>query len=319
MITRRLEIAELAASLPTEIDLLIVSASFESRCRSVSDSIDPLRVPHALIAQNQNHAEFHDDQATYLMGRFEGRSHLMRLDTAHPLVTADSMVKALHGASKNVLRHVVIDISTFTREAFLILYRLIDTLWDDRTTKYFVYARAQEYSTDCKLEDKWLSRGIADVRSILGYPGRFEPSRRLHLIVLVGFEYDRVAELIRRCEPSVISLGQAMTSEPDGQSHLEMHRYNYERLRSVFGEVSRFEFPGYDSDGARDAILSEHRTCKDYNCMLAPMNTKISALGAAQAAILEPSIQIIYAQAIIYNVQAYSRAGDVCYLLTANR
>lgn len=314
METVRTPLSKLQEYIPSEIDLLVVSASFELRCRSVADAIEPSRVRHVLVAQNQNHAEFHEDQANYLLKRFAGRSRLMKLHTAYPLITADSIARSFAEVFESPPRNIVVDISTFTREAFLILYRIMNIAFGRSVPKQYLYARAKEYSLGMNREEKWLSRGIADVRSVLGYPGAFEPSRRLHLIVLVGFEYDRVAELIRRCEPSVISLGQAASNEPDSLDHLDIHRYNYDRLRSVFGEVERFEFPGYDPDGARDAVLTRFRARPGFNCMLAPMNTKLSTMGAAQAAVEEPSIQIVYAQAIIYNVKAYSVPGDVCYV-----
>jgi hypothetical protein len=316
MKTERIPLTELTDRLPEEIDLLIVSASFEMRCRSVADVLDPEKVGRTLVAQNQNHAEFHDDQANYLISRFGRRSSLMPLDTSEPLQTADNMERCINEAMKENPRNIVVDISTFTREGFLILFRILSAVPRHKCPKYYVYARAQEYSIGSQPEDKWLSRGIASVRSVLGYPGSFEPSRRLHMIVLVGFEYDRVAELIRRCEPSEVSLGQSITSEPDSQNHLDAHRRSYDRLRSVFGEVHKFEFPSYDSDGARAAVLAQHRAHMGYNCMVAPMNTKVSAMGSAEAALEDQSIQVVYAQAVLYNVQSYSRPGDVCYLMT---
>lgn len=311
----RLESSSLARALPRTLDLLVLSASFESRCKSVADIIDPGTVKRAIVAQNRNHAEFHDDHAKYLLARFQN-SQLMELDTSDPTRTADSMLRSLKEASKFDPRNILIDISTFTREAFLILYRIINHLWGYSTPVNYVYARAKEYSVGSASNEKWLSRGVADVRSVLGYPGEFEPSRCLHLIALVGFEYERVAELIRRCEPSVISLGYASPRESDGQDHLEGHRYSFERLRSVFGEVGMFAFPGYDPTGARDAILRQFRSRSGYNCMLAPMNTKLSTMGAVQAALVESSIQIVYSQAIIYNVKAYSEPGDAFYLVS---
>jgi hypothetical protein len=317
MRTERLLLSNLRSALVSDIDLLIMSASFEGRCKAVADAIDPMTVRRALVAQNRNHAEFHDNHAKYLLDRFGERATLMELDTSDPLRSADNIVRILRECATQKLQNVVIDISTFTREGFLILFRALNLLLDESVKKQYIYARAEEYAVGSKLEDKWLSRGIADVRSVLGYPGAFEPSRRLHLIVLVGFEYDRVAELLRRCEPSIISLGQALASEKDSAEHVAMHHFNYERLRNVFGEVDRFDFPGYDPEGARDAILRRLSAREGYNTMIAPMNTKLSTMGAALAAMLKPEMQIVYAQAILYNVKDYSKSGDACYVATS--
>ena len=50
------------------------------------------------------------------------------------------------------------------------------------------------------------------------------------------------------------------------------------------------------------------------NTVIAPMNNKISTVGAALAALKNPNIQISYAQADIYNVVGYSMPNDDYYL-----
>jgi hypothetical protein len=44
------------------------------------------------------------------------------------------------------------------------------------------------------------------------------------------------------------------------------------------------------------------------------MNTKISTVGAALAAIKQESIQLCYAQANIYNVERYSAVSDEVFI-----
>ncbi|MDZ7646706.1 MAG: hypothetical protein U5K54_05710 [Cytophagales bacterium] len=50
------------------------------------------------------------------------------------------------------------------------------------------------------------------------------------------------------------------------------------------------------------------------NIVLAPMNNKISTVGAALVAIENPRIQLIYAKAIEYNVIGYFEANDECFI-----
>ena len=60
---------------------------------------------------------------------------------------------------------------------------------------YYISRQVHSKFIDNKnLEAKWLSRGIGEVRSILGYSGTLKPSRSNLLIVIVGYEYERAGE-----------------------------------------------------------------------------------------------------------------------------
>jgi hypothetical protein len=48
------------------------------------------------------------------------------------------------------------------------------------------------------------------------------------------------------------------------------------------------------------------------------MNTKISTIGSALAALEEEAIQLCYAQPLQYNYKSYSTPGNTCYLLDFN-
>lgn len=314
MKTQRIQLTGLGTVLPDQIDLLILSSSFESRCESVALNTDPKRVRRVLVARNRNHLDVHSDHTRALLARFGDCAGIMELDSSDPLKTADSIARSVRQHLQSGSANIVVDISTFTREGFLILFRFLDLFAKPRAL-WYVYSLAAEYAVGLASAEKWLSRGITEVRSVLGYPGEFDASKRLHLVVLVGFEYDRVAELIRRCEPTVVSLGQAASVAQDDANHFEVHARNYARLRSVFGDVKQFEFPCYDPGGTRNAVLQQVRAHSGFNCIVSPMNTKLSTLGVARAAIVESSIQLVYAQPILYNIHGYSRPGDICYVI----
>ena len=64
----------------------------------------------------------------------------------------------------------------------------------------------------------------------------------------------------------------------------------------------------------KESILEQIKKYGDDNTVIAPMNTKISTIGAAIASWEEEKIQICYAQAIRYNYANYSTPGDTCYV-----
>ena len=66
---------------------------------------------------------------------------------------------------------------------------------------YVSYIGAKEYSVNEKNEDdKWLSKGIKEIRTVIGYPGFSDPTKDNHLLILFGFESDRTKRLINEFE-----------------------------------------------------------------------------------------------------------------------
>jgi hypothetical protein len=301
---------------PGPIDIFLCCASFEDRCKSISTAIDVSRIGKAVIALNIDHKALVEANFAYLEDRFSGKHQRLELSTTDPISTADNIVIVLGNLLLKDPQRIVIDITTFTREGLLILLRFLRTYITPDHKLEFLYAHAREYSIGDPVQDKWLSKGIREVRSVLGYPGALLPSRPNHLIILVGFEDQRALELIRECEPSRISLGIADRREEGTGPHQATNVHRFTRLRSILQVVDGFTFHGYDPDATMQALAVQVKKAIGFNTIIAPMNTKISTLGAAALALSDPSIQLCYAQANSYNYARYSAPDDDYYLCT---
>jgi hypothetical protein len=185
-----------------------------------------------------------------------------------------------------------------------------------------IYVSASDYSIRDKKEDKWLSKGVAAVRSILGYSGDLFPSRKMHLMILVGFECQRASALIEILEPSQISLGHGMPSTATDVKHVAAQEFFYEMIKRTVatrGNVDKFEFSCNNPIETRDAILTQSNKYYDYNNVVAPMNTKLSTVGSGLAAFASNEIQLCYAQAEQYNYEGYSSPGTNCYVFELSK
>lgn len=313
MSLERFELTELRSKLRMPIDLFICSASYESRCASVAEQLKPEDFRAVIVTENENHAEFYNNAKSRLMQHFGDIAVLASLDTRNPLATADGLTAALAKFSDSPDFSVLLDITTFTRESLLILLALLRLRFASAKVR-LVYVSAAEYSLNETDEDKWLSKGIADVRSVLGFSGMMLPSRRLHLIVLVGFEYDRAAELIRAYEPSFVTIGYDEPSEPGAEKHRAAQKHNFDRVRAMFANAHEFRFGCYDPLKTKQAVAEQVARLPDTNVVVAPMNTKLSTVGAGLAAMENETVQICYAQAMVYNYLNYSSPGSMCYL-----
>lgn len=313
MPTPELKLQDLNDHIHWPVDVFLCSASFEARCRSITDRLDCSRVATALVAENADHRELHADQMTYLLGKFNGRGRPVMLDTRDPLKTGDGFQVALEAANISAETRILIDVTTFTHEALLILLRLVLQQCKPEHVQW-VYATAGEYSVGDPPEKKWLSSGIREIRSVLGYPGEFLPSRKLHLIALVGFEHERVLELIRNYEPSVISLGYATANEAHFGDLLKVNKQRFQIVRSMYGAANEFSFPCYDPFETKRAIQQQVKLAPEMNVVFAALNTKPSTVGAGLAAMDNESIQLCYAQALLYNHRNYSTPGEFFYI-----
>ena len=291
------------------VDAFVCCASYEDRSRSIAESIEPKQIKHSLIGFNQDFASSSKKNLEYLESRFEGAFNTIELDTGNPLKTADSFAAVLSEILDDSIERILVDITAFTRESLLILLRYLVSNFRKNASVEFIYANAKEYSIGYSPEKKWLSKGNREIRSILGYPGSCIPSKGDHLIVLLGFEDERALGLIHEFEPSLISVGIGDENQWASREHQQTNLHHLKRLKSVLGPFNEFTFNGYNARETKDAIHDLISNFQNLNTILAPMNTKISTIGAAAVAIENTSVQICYAQADFYNIEHYSTPG----------
>jgi hypothetical protein len=307
----RVPCASVVTMLPSTIDLFLTCASFEKRCLTIADQIPRDRVKRAVICENDSLATITREYAETLNKSFGAVATPVVFRRDDPLDIADRLQTAL-ASTESSGRSVVVDITTFTHEALLILIRVLQLKVGPKDHLYFAYAGAKDYSVGTEGGEKWLSKGISEIRSVLGYPGVMLPSRRVHLIILTGFETERAAKLVDAFEPGVVSLGFVTTAEEDAKNY-ESNRTFQQAFLDKYVSANVFRFSCFDIIEAKNAVLAQSRLLPEYNTVVAAMNTKVSTIGAAFAALDEPTIQLCYALANEYNHAGYSVPGDYCF------
>ena len=318
--TRHGWLRKLDGDLPERIDVFVCSASFEERCLSIAENVNRQRIAQVVVVRDRRFAAAVEKNLGRLRERFAGKESTVVVDSGDPVLTTVNIVAAMERFRQADVRRVVrvvVDITTFTHEALLILFRVCDVAFDKSCVVDFVYATAGEYSVGDQPAEKWLSKGISEVRSVMGFPGGFRPSRGTHLVVLAGFEDYRVLSLVRELEPSLVTVGYGDRSEKGTEPHQDTNEKNLERIRNLIrnlvSALEQFVFSCYDVNMAEGAIQKVVSEKEGYNTIIAPMNTKISTLGAGMVALRDEAVQICYAQADIYNFERYSRPGNEFY------
>lgn len=317
MTVEKITLSAVSSRLVSPIDLLICCGSFEDRCLSVPKAIGSEGVTKVIVGQHVNLHRHVARNTAILMQLFGDKAIPLALDSGSPVKSADGIADALADCRLRSPSNVLIDTTTFTHESLLILFGLLPGVLGLGDQLSFVYTVAEEYCPGALDEEKWLSKGILDIRTILGYPGSMRPGRATHLVLLHGFEAERSKSLIARYEPALLSLGRPKEGSHTAERHVSTNtRVHEEVLRFAKNtvDVEEFAFNACDPEDSCRAIADRAVFRSELNVVVAPMNTKISALGSAVAAQRNPSIQLCYAQPVMYNYDNYSKASNNCYL-----
>ena len=303
------------------IDYFLVSSSFEQRCLSISQEIKDLDFKK-IIFYNSNELQSIIDNSIILEKLFERDTQRIELDTDDPVFNYICIYNIINELirSSNSKPNIFIDSTTFTHETLLVLVRLLNFHKLDLGKIYISYTGAKEYSVNEELDnDKWLSKGIKEIRTVIGYPGFSDPTRDNHLLILFGFESDRTKRLIDEFEFDNITLGFASKENSIQANHQCINSKRHKKLLDEY-DADIFEFSLIDVETVKNSILKYLETdkYKDMNTVIAPMNNKISTIGAGLAAIENENIQITYAKASIYNIDGYSIPNKDVYISELN-
>jgi hypothetical protein len=309
---RELSGDELRSSLHGPVSL-ISCLSFEERSLSVVKALSSSGLRRWLCILNEDiETDISDMLRKAEAIAFDAGVNIQFLTASkhNPLQLADSLIDLAKDPELSAQNQWVADITTMTHEMLLILVAAADEIVRELRDLTLVYNVAGEYSGDDKPEEKWVSRGIHEVRSVIGYPGSWAPGEQTTMVALPGFDPERIRQMVEEIEPDQLIVGIAC---PVG----ERHAWSAEKNRGIAAQLLQtrkgytFDYPALDPLGAVDAVINVLRETTG-NVLLAPLNSKISTAAVGVLVRLRPEWQICYAPAFIYNLK-YATPSD-CFL-----
>lgn len=301
-----------------EIDLFLSCLSFEERCTIIPLALNSNEIKNNLFFINKPTSidlDLKTRNATTIKDHL-GKINTIELVKDDPLETARIIYSSLLANNFKSRKKILIDITTFTHESLLILIRIITHMASSNQSIYLAYNPAKEYApTISNDKDKWLSKGVKEIRTVLGYPGVFEPRKEFHLIILAGMEFERTGKLIESFEPSLLSLGFPTEKGSPAFSAFKKNLDEYQKILSVYHSdmIKLFEFSAYDPIKSKEMIFDHYKKYLDYNTVIAPMNNKLSTVAVGLLSIQETKIQLCYPLPNIHNMD-YSKSGSDIYI-----
>ncbi|MCW3490230.1 hypothetical protein [Dethiobacter alkaliphilus] len=308
-------ISDISKILKDRNGAFLCCASFEKRSLSIPAKINTLQFKKVLIFASEDRCPYISETASEINNIFLNKTQIVNTRMRDPLSTADSIAKAVQQLIAKNIKDVIIDISTFTHEMLLILIMILWRNKDHFSKVTCIYTGARDYSLGDSVENKWLSKGCKEVRSVFGFPGQIIPGRPSCLIVLVGFEHERATRMITTMEPELLLLGRGLPSSEHltHDSHKAPMEYFHklvEDMGSSRGDLKTFEFSCRDANETIQLLQRQIEDTPEYNHIVVPLNTKISTVAVGLVALQDTSLQVCYAEPETYNFAAYSEPDN---------
>lgn len=303
------------------IDLFICSSGFESRSKSFALAIDTNIIGESVIFHIDENYIISYENLKKITNKIP-KTQTVQHPKNNPIETYDIILNTInlffenHKVTEKKV-NVIIDVTTFTREVLLILFKAINQgSFVDLSNIYLVYTPAENYPCE------WLTKGVRYIRSIFGYSGMILPSKKLMLVILNGFENERTEEIINSFEPNAILLGKPSYEDSINGNLGDRGIEKFEQIKQkhLSSIVEEFEFSCIEIDKTM-ATIEEliNKYGNEYNIVLSPLNNKVSTIATAFVALKNENIQVCYASANQYNINKYSTPCDYFLIFEMNK
>jgi len=308
--SQEIKISDLSSYVSGENSCFICCASFEDRCLSLPLALKDVNFEKIFVFKSTDMLGVTGDNLNKITDAFKGLPKICDISTVDPLSTFKEYCIVFEKLIQDDRKFdFYVDITTFTRESLLILLRIMHKFKICIRSLKIIYTLSKDM-------DNWLSRGVSDIRSVLGFAGNFYPKKPMHLIVLTGFELERAIATIEEYEPNYISIGLGDENQSIRTEFYERNRKFVNELMKIYGSsVRNLSFSLKDPISCKNSILNHIKDQGDSNFIISPLSNKISTLGAGLVGLENKDVQLCYTKPAEYNILSYSIPDDRCLVL----
>lgn len=314
----KIEISQINQNLRFNNYIFIFGIGFDQRCMTVSNIIaNNPKIKKSIGILNYTWKHKAKNNKEILEELFIKRLSLIDNENKKIVDLADKFIEIMKSLVNDELNYLI-DISAFSHELLSVVLGVLN--------KFNLFNKTEIVYTGATKYGDWLSRGVIDVRSILGFPGTMLPSKKLHLILMSGFEVGRAIEVFKWYEPASVSIARGTRCESISDDHFEQNKrtqeniaYFIKNLHEANCECTEFEFSCTNPFETKKMILKNVVDFHNYNIVVCPLNNKISTVGAVLAAIENDNIQLSYSQPAEYNVENYVESSNEVRLISLTK
>lgn len=303
-VMRDLELNSLEIDLNGESDdIFIMAASFEHRDVAISGSLRPgYKCGNCIVYYNEDNSQYEGNLKT-IVDNMNGVSvnGVKQIAGSHrdSHKKNQAMIEIAEFCKNNKsdgVTNIAIDITGFTKIDLIVLLDFIESYVNDVNIK-ILYVSPEKHGD-------WLSKGHAGICNIPGFCGNYDVLKKTALIILSGFEKNRSKNLIEEYEPHKVFLG---LSNPAVQEQFGIINENIHAELLDYINVSKFNFSAREISECYKTLYELVKSLIDeYNVVIAPLCTKLSALACYKVAKKFPEVQLVYCFPHEYNYVDYS-------------
>lgn len=195
----------------------------------------------------------------------------------------------------------IIDFTTMPRET---LWTLLNLLEATSAEVHYVYHGPERYN------DSWLSRDPGKPRLVYKLAGEARLGARTLLLVLTGYDPERVEQLVRFFDPHHTLLG-VQTGEQYNNQSMNVNEYKQYERQTGF---TIFRLDAYGSDHGFTAIETQLKDCNgEYNIIMSSLGPKPSAIALYRLKRKYLHTSLAYAPSNEFNREYSYGIGEKCF------
>lgn len=331
---REIELSAILEKLPTiapfdplkgrrSSDLFLCGLGFEPRCCSVIQKLADAghRVRRSVYIEYGTNTNDNSANLPELLAKLEAISDSVEVlrDSATTFGTQLRSILRDNLSQEEAALTLIVDISTFANR--LVLHAM-KVLLEYNIQLKVLYSEAalyrptfEEYKTE---KDKWktglhpvVDEGVGDVCPSMEFPGYHLDSLPDALVVFPGFNVARTKASICRVDPSLLTspgdkvvwlLGVPHDEENNGWRLGALHEINNIPVDVPQYRVSTFDYK--ETLTTLEAVYQDRSL--NYNVTIAPMGSKLQALGIALFCAMHPDVRVIVTVPREYKAENYS-------------
>ena len=283
--------------------MLVAFASWEDRfARGLIDDLDAFPCSEALVFYFNNYAPRTEDARSTVRALCSKRGvgyREVELSPDSPSKNLEAMNSIIGGLDSDT--PIIVDISTMPREVIWHIFWLCE---GKSTPLKYRYHSPKSYSQE------WLSRNFGRPRLVQKLSGIALSGRQTALVLAVGYDVQRVRQLVRFFEPATLLIGLQEDSQFDDNANI---MEQYEREFKVTRGRSVFRMDAFAEDHGLDRILEQLRGLEEeHNIILGSLGPKLSAVSLYRIQRKKPEMGLAYAPAREFNDQ-YSNGIGACF------
>jgi len=191
-------------------------------------------------------------------------------------------------------RNAVVDFSTMPRETIWTLFWLLDML---KAKTNYVYHRAIGYG-------EWLSRDPQRPRLVYKLSGLTKLSARTVLVIIAGYDVDRIQQLVRFYDPEITIIAQQ-----EGSASQRLKKLTDEFVGN--STIQWLKMDAFSPDHGEAVLLKQVKPYLDsHNIIMSSLGPKVSAVALYRIQREHREVGLAYAPSRDFNKDYSSGIGE---------